>query len=589
MCWSDGWGLETMPGYQWTRKFTWLMDEVEVQGHVRLTLDDGTAVANGTEVGIGDFFDVAPDSNYTHLVATVAGSNGLVHCETYPQDPEVLNRWDHWALPKKPDSQKFIVEHPKTGQRAPLRVGDHVRLVGRWVIENGHPLNQQTHLPSGVRTGDVFIEFHPFHWDSIQLVVPPDPPDVTTSTLSLAAPTYGMVFVGQGKHFMNYFSGNASWPWESPQQQRLFLWEAESEGGEAVNVPQPFGPFSMQMQATLRLQAPKLPPGFHPHRNLLSWSEAVLQNGTGLPLDNIRTITREGEDTLLISAIVRAPTVKERTHGQGSSRMESYLADVNDPAKGYSVFQARYGVFWGPRLTPVTSVEATEPVKEIELSPQPAGTVTPFSLFLRNSGPDDLTLTEVSVEGRHGIFGLDNVVGAVVPSFSVLELKGRFFPRRWIIEGITLYPPYTVTARIIIKSSDPAHESTELMVIGHALVPPPVPASFELSADSLDFSTVRVGKREQKSVKVKNISSNDIRIDFVSFEEQDPSGQFSVESRVPGILIMNQTIKPGESGEVAFTFAPTAVNRAFARVKIALVDASPWSPDPVITLWGSGI
>ena len=336
-----------MADSQWTRKFTWLMDAVEVKGVVRLVLDDGTVVPTGSDVGTGDTFDVLPDQNYQHLVSSIPGSGSVVHCETYPLDaangePDTINRDSSvspWHLPVKPKDRPFTVRNPKTGEVRSLKIGDHVRLVGRWVIENGHPYNQRN---LGIRRiGDVYAEFHPFFWDDITLVVPPDTFDVVEETLSLAAPTYTSVYVGQGKHFGNYFTGVASWPWQTPQQQRIYV-NDDLTG------------FFNSHPARIQLFLPSPPSGVG-IINDWGWKEQVLTNNTGLPLDQIRDIAVLSHSIIISATVTDPPLNTPGRNGPngptsnddpGDSRLAGVLGNVNDPAYGYTIFQAKYSVWW---------------------------------------------------------------------------------------------------------------------------------------------------------------------------------------------------------------------------------------------------
>src|SRR4051812_46890230 len=103
-----------MPAGQLVKKFTWLLDNVEVKGIVRSIEADS--------------FAIEPDANYGYLIALMSGNNplpwaststpGRIHCETYPLgDPTVgeINRAEPWFLPRKNDDVPFAVRHPATG------------------------------------------------------------------------------------------------------------------------------------------------------------------------------------------------------------------------------------------------------------------------------------------------------------------------------------------------------------------------------------------------------------------------------------------------------------------------------------------
>ena len=130
-----------------TKKFTWLLDDVEVKGTVVGTCSfcaerDGGPKADGEPVGNLDHMDVAPDSNYQHLVAfaPLGPHSPFLHCETYPlnvADDRIINRADGWLLPIKPDADVYRARDPATGVSRDVKVGNRIRMVGRWVLENG--------------------------------------------------------------------------------------------------------------------------------------------------------------------------------------------------------------------------------------------------------------------------------------------------------------------------------------------------------------------------------------------------------------------------------------------------------------------
>jgi len=132
-------------GQQVQHKWTWLMDNVEVKGIVRWIDPKDTTVEPPTEAG---GFGVEPDPNYRHLIDVMPGNNpllfqppgsiGTLFLETYPLEQGNVNRHEHWNLPRKPDDIPFEIMNPATGVKRPLAVGDHVRVVGRWVIDH-HP------------------------------------------------------------------------------------------------------------------------------------------------------------------------------------------------------------------------------------------------------------------------------------------------------------------------------------------------------------------------------------------------------------------------------------------------------------------
>src|SRR5215204_763394 len=195
-------GSKRMAVGQNLKKWTWMMDHVEVRGVVRFG-----DLADGTELEASDSFNLELDPNYRHLVSSMRGNNGLftnpneIHVEAYSQspnrfdDPDNINRAEPFYLPDKPASQKFEVRIDKAGNKRPLRAGDHVRLFGRWIIENQHEdicwtrkWGLGTDDALKLKVGCVWAELHPFDWQNIELV--DALPDKSVATLSLAAPVY---------------------------------------------------------------------------------------------------------------------------------------------------------------------------------------------------------------------------------------------------------------------------------------------------------------------------------------------------------------------------------------------------------------
>jgi len=166
-------------------KFTWLLDEVEVEGVARNVA--------------GDAFDIEPDANYRHIISYLRGNNplpwaditspGLLHCEDYVLGASDINRNDSWRLQSKPN-EPYQVQLPTGGTRD-LVPGDRVRVVGRWVIDHHPeycdpaalkpPLAVTATQPFRCRirgalvVGMCHAEFHPFAWDDIRLVEEPAP------------------------------------------------------------------------------------------------------------------------------------------------------------------------------------------------------------------------------------------------------------------------------------------------------------------------------------------------------------------------------------------------------------------------------
>jgi len=87
-----------------------------------------------------------------------------------------------------------------------MRVGDHIRVVGRWVIDHHRRIATPDDVHSArtvevrsrglLKIGPAHAELHPIRWNDIQLV---DPRFHTTmETLSLAAPLHEEVYLGAG-------------------------------------------------------------------------------------------------------------------------------------------------------------------------------------------------------------------------------------------------------------------------------------------------------------------------------------------------------------------------------------------------------
>jgi hypothetical protein len=390
---------------QQVTKFTWLLDNVEVKGIVK-SWDNGNRLPDGAEVGTRDSFDVEPDENYRHLVSYVPGFGPWVQCETYPLDPNVdaINRVEPWFLPKKPDT--FVVRDPTTGQQPPLKVGDHVRFVGRWVIDH-HPENCFTRMRGWLKVGCVHVEFHPFRWDNISLVKDRNPWEFEEETVSVAAPLHTEVYLGGGKWLANEIAGVAS---------KIFIADDPAEG--------PGSNYHNTVTASAHIKAPKLPGGFTPHRSLIGLQEEVLINGTGQAITQIRSLETV-DDGLKVTATVNAPR---------TMRFDNLLvADVNDPARLRSIFQARYRVWWESRLVfldPRSLPDRPEALSRLEVGPQAAGSATRFEVFVKNRGPDPLQITSVSlIDNPQQAFQIDPIPsGITLAPNMALDLHGTFTP-----------------------------------------------------------------------------------------------------------------------------------------------------------------
>jgi hypothetical protein len=446
-----------MPVGQLVTKQTWLLDEVEVKGIVRVA-----GRADGEEVGTGDDFDLEPDNNYRHLIASFPANNplfwnpgfGCIHCETYPlQAPWGAghsNRDEPWPLDKKPDDKKYEVLNRATDQREPLRVGAHVRIVGRWTIDH-HPELCVTRNRGWLRVGCAHTELHPFRWDSMELIVPVQPNGVTVETISVAAPLHEEVYLGHGKWLGNELASVAS---------KVFITD---DGSNYHNV----------VTANASIKAPPLPGGFTPERSLVSYREAVMKNGTGMSLSLIRTITIVG-DGIDVTATVTAP---------GTVRVDGLdLGDVNDPANGRSTFQARYSVGWAPRLVTVERVDLEAPTM---------GTVVPFQIDVRNRGPDPVKIVGWSVDPNPAAaFTLDPFVPTTVAPAGAVTLHGTFAPAT----------AGSFSGTIVIRSNDPAHDRVLIPIAGMTR---DTPASGRLAV-TVDPPVIRRGESVSVTVRARD-------------------------------------------------------------------------------------
>jgi hypothetical protein len=400
---------------QFVTKQTWLLDGVEVKGIVR-----HPELQDGDEVGTRDDFALQPDDNYGHLIGSFPANSSLgIWCETYPLPPDHVNRDQRWPIEKKPDDRKFElsnVVNPSTGQPEPLKVGMHVRLLGRWTIDH-HPESCVTRARGWLRVGCAHTELHPFRWDDIQLVVPPKPGELNAEILSLAAPLHEEVYLGGWKWFANEVAGVSS---------KIFI---SDDGSNYHNT----------LSASTRITAPALPAGFNPHQSLVFYREEVLRNGTSQSRAQLRTVTVLNNG-IQVTAQVSAPT---------TLRFDSLsIASVNDPANLRSVFQARYSVGWLPRLATVERIDLVAPA---------VGSTTPFQLTATNRGPDPVQVTSVTIEGDpEGVFQFDPFAPSAVAPGATVTLVGRFVPTR----------PATFSAVLAIDSNDPAHGRIEVALQG---------------------------------------------------------------------------------------------------------------------------
>jgi hypothetical protein len=502
-------------------KWTWLLDNVELQGVV---VADGP-LDDGGNIGGADF-NVAPDPNYAHLASLASGSGGLVHCETYrenvathpdgyPQEPDRINRVEPWPIPTKPPSQVQMVLDPSTGTKRPLRPGDHIRLTGRWVIENGHP--QMTHMRGWLNVGFVFIEFHPFDYTNLVLVVPPKPSDTVAETISIAAPIYEEVYLGDW--WANKVAGVAN---------HLFV--TASDGGGTG------GTIHNMVIANAYIKAPALPAPFLPHAELLELTETVHLNGTGLGLENIRTL-QVVDDGIKVSVVDSAKTTNP-VDGM-------VIADVNDPASNKSVFQARYTVAWRPRLTAPASVDAGNVL---------VGKAQHLEVQVANASPEPVTLTGWEGTGLEAFALTMPASGANVgvPPNGSVRLDGTFTPAR----------AGTSRGTLRILSNDPAGRppAVTLTGFGHE----PVPA-VELDPASLAFGTVGVGAEDWRTVTVRNTGEIVLYLVEVAKTAESHPDAFAVSP-----FISRQQLDPGEQEAISVAFTPKQAGRAAGEARVRL-------------------
>jgi hypothetical protein len=228
-------GFNSLPSAPAVVKWTYLLKEVTI---------DGT-VSAGPAPLTGDGFYLIVDTLFAQLTNLVPNrddelpqpDSNTIKCETYPDGIAFLpspgkgsiNHYEPWPLPQKDGALPFTAKAP--GLTRNLSGGDHVRISGRLVIENGHP---EHHSP--------WIELHPFDYNNIQILE--DAP--LSQNLICVAPLYsGATYAG--------ISGG--------------LIDATT--------------LVRTVQAELTLSGP---PGS-------TFNETVIENSTGLPIDHVRIIT----------------------------------------------------------------------------------------------------------------------------------------------------------------------------------------------------------------------------------------------------------------------------------------------------------
>jgi hypothetical protein len=287
-------------------KWTYLHTTVTVTGTVANWAAGGAA---------GDGFDLRVDDAFSHIPANTS-RGATIHCEAYPEsityltsEGTLINRMVPWPLPRKP-AEPFRVKVANGTSERDLQLGDHVRLRGRLLIENGHP--QTPSMRGLLQIGFVFPELHPFDWTDIRLVEAPLS-GIGTGQLILAAPLYEMVYSGQWS--ANRTAGVAD---------HLFL----GDSGALVH---------SRISATVNIMAPSPPPGVDPQVTSVAFTELVRRNGAGVPVSGLRTV-HPFVGGLQVTAAVAAPA--------GQAYDGVVIPDVNDPANGHSVLLIDYEVRW---------------------------------------------------------------------------------------------------------------------------------------------------------------------------------------------------------------------------------------------------
>jgi hypothetical protein len=190
---------------------------------------------------------------------------------------------------------------------------------------------------------------------------------------------------------------------------------------------------------------------------LVGFEEAVLVNGTGLDVSAVRSVTPTN-DGILVNATIDAPRVL--------SSGGVTFADMNDPARGKSVFQARYQVYWLRRLRLIDKdgvpYDVDNPFNPagFQLPAIPSGSVTPFLVFAQTRGPDTVRIRSVTVEkDPDGVFEMAPVSGLAVPPGYAADLSGTFKPLR----------PGIYNAKIVILRNDPGNNRIVIWVNATAL------------------------------------------------------------------------------------------------------------------------
>jgi hypothetical protein len=514
------------------KKWTWLWDFVEIRGKVvgfwRGEFDRDHITVLGSDVTGGDNFDLLPFGNYKHIGLPSAKGGygetdpGVIHLETYPWDPRVdanltVSR-PQWDLPKKPYEEFKVIEN---GRPRTLRVGDCVRVVGRWVIENAHPIHK--HNRGLLTIGAVFAELHPFRWDDIQVIdengmfLGLRPNDAASERITIAAPIYHEMYIDKWWN----------WGWAN----HVFV-----------------GDFHNTVTANVYIKAPSLPQGFTPHQSLIDWSEDIRWNGTGLPTEQIRSVTVVADGIKVIATVSAPPSITVDNQ---------QIGDINDPGYGRSVFQADCRVWWKSRLKADVS-------KEVTVQTVPG--ITNFQITVWNDGPDMITITgyEITPPDAQSVFRIDTPPSQV-NGLSGISLNGTFSPTRQML----------FSGRLVILSNDPSgrHPTVQLRGIAGS------PKIISVSPSNYDFGRVPLGDAAEITFEVKNVGVSRLRIDRIS--DPSPNSGFSISQRP------STTINPSESGRLTVLFRPTE-RRQYLPCTITIVSDADNEPQLDISLQGEG-
>ena len=470
----------------WVPKWTYLLNNVTVTGTVQNALNEN-GVRDPTVLPLTyGAIDLLLDANYQHLTSSFNGpppnanapggvcapSPGplnAIHCEAYTEnittDPPATKVAPQTAINVFPDGVPWNlptpnpypgvaqVYDPSIGGTRNLMPGDHIQLTGVWLIENGHPMACWN--PGIYKVGAVWPELHPFLWTALQ-VVPTGPPVIVngwnnsynTQQVSVAAPLY---------------------QWLYPDS-----WAANNIPGNRGNcIFTDFNPPNIfnSVTANATIPAPQLPSGFHGDPNLIACYETITDaSGIGsLGTSGISRSWSPSSDGLSAEVTVTVTDPNTLTDSANNP-----IPNPNDPANGISVYQGNWSVGWLPRLT----AQTTRWVYSI------LNRTTPFTVWIGNNGPDDLTLQSpfwtVFNPGGHpilsgpSVFTLDSG-GVVVPAYATVIVNGTFTPN--VLGQYTAY--------LSIPSNDPAdtingYPNLQITVFGsgYLLIPIIVPQGY---------------------------------------------------------------------------------------------------------------